>query len=147
MIILLTGLLMSITSTKHKVEIPKEIQAKSEIIFQNKLSPKELVQVKAAEYNVSPVLMEKIITCESGWDTTVQSKHVYTTDRPKEGVKKGQRELSFGLSQIHLPAHRDITKAQATDPEFAIDFLAKNVAKGKGSMWSCFPKNMKIFVK
>ena len=50
----------------------------------------------------------------------------------------GQREQSFGLVQIHLPAHRTITKEQALDPEFAIDFLAKNLAQGRGTMWSCY---------
>ena len=34
----------------------------------------------------------------------------------------------------------DITKEQAFDPEFSIDFLAKNLAKGNGKIWTCFSK-------
>lgn len=81
--------------------------------------------------------MERIIGCESGWQTAVQSNHRYPTDRPHEGLKAGQREQSFGLVQIHLPAHPSVSKAQATNPEFAIDFLGKNIAAGRMSMWSC----------
>jgi len=124
-----------------------QIPDKGEVISQGKLTPREIMEVKAYEYHVSPKLLDKIITCESNWNTTLQSKHIYKTDRPREGVKKGQREQSFGLVQIHLPAHPNITKQQALDPEFALDFLAKNVAKGKGMMWSCFPKNVKIITK
>lgn len=140
-IALLPIFLLSATSTKSI--IPAHVTNQQAVIKQAKLTPRELVRVKGEQYNVSVPLMEKIITCESQWNTTLQSKHVYKTDRPREGVKKGQREQSYGLVQIHLPAHPNITKAQAIDPEFAIDFLAKNLSKGKGAMWTCYPKPMK----
>jgi hypothetical protein len=81
--------------------------------------------------------MSGIISCESGWNYTVQSNHRYTTNAPK-GYTSGMREQSYGLVQIHLPAHPSISKEQATDPEFAVDFLAKNIAAGRASMWSCY---------
>lgn len=57
----------------------------------------------------------KTIYCESRW-TSAQSAVVN---------ERGQ-EPSFGLAQIHLPSHRDVTKDQAMDAYFAIDFLITN---------------------
>lgn len=81
--------------------------------------------------------MDRVIACESQYNPYVQSNHRYKTDRPREGVSAGQREQSFGLVQIHLPAHPHITYKQATDPEYAVDFLAKEIANGRLYKWSC----------
>jgi hypothetical protein len=81
--------------------------------------------------------MEAIIGCESGWDTAIQSKHTYQERNVPKGYEVGDREQSFGLVQIHLPAHPSISKEQAKDPEFALEFLAKNLAAGKAGMWTC----------
>ena len=89
----------------------------------------EIVEDAAIRHNVSYETMARIITCESNWNTQIQSRHYY---------KSGGREQSFGLVQIHLPAHPTISKEDALDPYFAADFLAINLAKGKGRMWSCF---------
>lgn len=99
-----------------------------------------LIQVKGVEYNVSPKLMKEIINCESGGNPNIQSQHIYPNN--KYG-KAGTREQSFGLVQIHLPAHKDISKTQALDTEFAVDFLASNLAQGHGRMWSCYPIALK----
>lgn len=80
--------------------------------------------------------MTAIIHCESQGSTTIQSNHRYSTYVPK-GYQVGDREQSFGLVQIHLPAHPNITKEQAINPEFAIEFLAKNLKAGRASMWTC----------
>lgn len=95
------------------------------------------MRVKAEEYGVSVHAMNAIIQCESQWNPSIQSREVYRTDRPHEGVVAGQREESYGLAQIHLPAHPHITKEQATNPEFAIEFLARNLAAGRAGMWTC----------
>lgn len=86
------------------------------------LSLPEKIDASAKRYGVQPLLMKRVIECES-------------SNNP-DAV--GDGGTSFGLAQIHLPAHPDITKEQATNPDFAIDFLAKNLAAGKGSMWTCF---------
>lgn len=54
--------------------------------------------------------------------------------------KKGEREKSYGLVQIHLPSHPNVSYTQATDPEFSVKFLAKNLSEGKGGMWTCYRK-------
>lgn len=97
-----------------------------------------IVSRKAKEYGVSEAEMMRIIKCESSFIEDAQSLHKYKRDRPEWGVKEGDRELSYGLAQIHLPSHPNITYEQAIDPEFAIDFLAKSLSEGRGRLWSCY---------
>ena len=100
----------------------------------------EIVQVKAEQYNVSVELMTAIIDCENrDWIPTQQSNHTYKKDRPDIGVSAGEREKSFGLVQIHLPAHPSISYEQATNPTFSIEFLASELSAGRGRQWSCYP--------
>jgi len=99
------------------------------------------VREVAKEYGVSYTLMSQIISCESQGDPTIQSHHRYTASNVPKGYKVGDREESYGLVQIHVPVH-PVTKEQAKDPRFAVDFLAKNIAAGRASMWSCYSKGM-----
>jgi len=57
--------------------------------------------------------IERTIYCESN-NKNVQS---YI-------VKNGIREESYGIAQIHLPSH-NITKEQALDPEYSINFMSE----------------------
>lgn len=82
------------------------------------------IETQAEKYGRNAERMKKIIACESNGSTTIQSYHTI----------KGQREDSWGLVQIHLPSHPNVTKEQALDPQFAIEFLAKNLGKVE---WSC----------
>lgn len=91
----------------------------------------------AQNYGVSYYVMEQIINCESGWNYKVASKHRYHVGNVPRGYAVGDYEQSYGLVQIHLPAHPHVSYEQAVNPEFAIDFLARNLAAGKGRMWSC----------
>ena len=131
MILLPLVFLATSTATGTPIYLPKQ------------LTPREIVQVKSIEYGVPAPLLEKIITCESQWQPTVQSRHIYPRDIPKVGIKKGTRERSFGPVQINLDWNTNITYEQATDWNFSVDFLAKKVSEGKGYLWSCFPKPMK----
>ena len=81
--------------------------------------------------------MNQIISCESNYNVRLQPNHHYKKDRPHEGVFAGEREKSFGLVQIHLPAHPEVTYEQAVDPEFAIEFLAKGIKNGEIGKWTC----------
>lgn len=61
-------------------------------------------------------LIERTIWCESrNWN--IQSKV----------MRGGQREDSWGIGQIHLPSHTGITKEEALDVEFTIEWMAKNI--------------------
>lgn len=84
------------------------------------------------EYHVSSSTMLAVVTCETAGNlgsTTIQS---FAMDR------HGNRENSWGLSQIDLDYHPDITKEQAQNPIFALTYLADNLSKGNGDMWTCF---------
>lgn len=70
--------------------------------------------------------MMNTIKCESQY-SNVQSRIVY----------KGVREDSWGLVQIHLPSHPMVTKQQALDPEFAVNFMAEKFSNG-WTKWSCY---------
>lgn len=82
----------------------------------------ELIDEKALQYNVSADVMNKVIFCESSYNT----------------FAIGDGGMSRGLVQIHKKYHPTITDEMAFDEEFAIDFLAKNLSEGRGSMWTCF---------
>ena len=82
--------------------------------------------------------MNTIINCESQWNTEIQSKHTYHAGNVPDGFQVGDREQSFGLVQIHLPAHPTVSYEEAIDPEYAIEFLARNLANGKGHWWTCY---------
>lgn len=85
--------------------------------------PHALVTYYANRYKVSESSMNKIIRCESSWNT--------------KAINKSEIEYSVGLVQINLRAHKNITLDQAEDPNFSIRFLAYNIAKGNSRIWTC----------
>jgi len=83
-----------------------------------------LVGLYAAKYGVDEFVMQQVVFHESGYD-------------PKnEGDYYNGKYNSFGLSQIHLPSHPNVTREQAEDPHFALEFMAKNIKAGRGRMWT-----------
>lgn len=51
-------------------------------------------------------------------------------------------EDSWGVAQIHLPDHPDITRAEAQDPIFAISWAAKEFAAGRATEWTEYRKEV-----
>lgn len=81
-----------------------------------------LITKYAIKYDVSESLMHKLVSCESGYNPII--------------VNSNAREFSVGLSQINLKAHTNITREQAENPDFALDFMASNIKKGYAkTMW------------
>lgn len=111
-IVLITSLI--ILSSKVKAEAP--------IIKIPETIPEKITYYSEL-YNVSEVQMTRIIKCESSF-------------RPS-ATNITKWESSYGLVQINLKAHKNITIEQATDPDFAINFLAENLSQGRSYMWSC----------
>jgi hypothetical protein len=100
---------------------------------------KGLISVFASQYNVNGADMWRVISCENrDLIPTLQSYSRYPVDIEEWGVKAGDRELSYGLVQIHLPSHPDVSYKQAIDHMFSIEFMAKEFSKGKQSKWSCY---------
>jgi hypothetical protein len=98
----------TIDPTPVKVETPAEIQ--DYIVY--------MASIRGVD--VSTALA--IAKCESNFN----------------GKAVGDHGTSFGTYQIHLPAHPNITKAQALNPTFAINWSINQMALGKFSQWSCF---------
>lgn len=102
---------------------PEVVLIESRIDWTEERIAKE-VEEQAQKYGRNPDHLKAIIECESQGSTTIQSFH----------KKNGVREDSWGLVQIHLPSHPTITKEQAIDPSFAIEFLAENIDE---VTWTC----------
>lgn len=71
------------------------------------------VQAAAQAYGLPAEILDLIITDESSWNP-----HAV-----------GDNGSSYGLAQIHLPAHPDVTQQQAQDPTFAIFWTAKELGQ------------------
>lgn len=124
--ILIVGIIIKPKQLIAEDVIPKEL------ITYTKDELKEKVYYYAKKYGVSSSVMISVINCENKeWDTDLQSRIIN---------KNGIREESYGLSQINLPSHPNISLEQAIDPDFSLDFMAKNLKAGKGNMWTCYKK-------
>ncbi len=75
-----------------------------------------------------------VIACESSWDPNIQSQ----AKNPD-----GSQENSWGIVQINLDQNPTITKAQAVDPSFALNFMASSWASGLASHWTCYRKGVR----
>lgn len=122
---------MMVVSTPAAALAPQPVVASTAAaaLFPKPLTVDETIAMVAKKYGVQPTLMRSIIMCESSFNQNA------VNDNP--GV-----EYSVGLAQINLLAHTDITKDQALDPGFSIEFMGKHLANGKGqSMWvTCYKK-------
>ena len=89
------------------------------------LSKDTLVRISdfyAMYHGVDATVMRKVVSCESGWNQ----------------YAIGDKGHSRGLVQIYDTYHPDISTQQAFNAFFSLNYLAENISKGKGHMWSCF---------
>lgn len=80
-----------------------------------------LVVYYSNRYSVSESKMNRIIKCESGWNTNAHNPN---------------GEDSWGLVQINRAAHPYVSVKMATTPKYAIRFLTYHQSK-KDVNWSC----------
>lgn len=85
----------------------------------------DIIAFNASKYGIETSVLYSVIECESGFKTDAHNKTSH--------------ENSWGLVQINLASgnHKNITVKEATDPDFAISYLAKNL-KNNTDHWSCF---------
>lgn len=89
-----------------------------------------LAEQIAGDYGLNKDEFLSVIECESaGWQN-IQSF--------VPGYGPNGREDSWGLAQIHLPDHPEVTRKQALNPEFALEWMAYRWEKGHQSDWSCW---------
>lgn len=90
----------------------------------------------AHRHGVNPEVLWRVIAkCENvDLDPTLQSRY----------VKNGVREESYGLAMWNIPSGNKkadgttITKADAQNPNIAVDEMARYFANGKAGLWSCY---------
>lgn len=91
---------------------------------------KTIAVAEAVDHNLDSRLFLAVIDCEDpGWIVDKQSEYI---------DKKGHREQSYGLMQINLPAHPDITYAEAINPYFALHWAAGEWQAGRQYQWTCW---------
>lgn len=135
------AVVLSIPQTSHaEVAIPFQEPPQSPLpVPLGEEAIRLMIKAYASKYGVSEGLMLSTVSCETSgtFDPTIRSRALYTFSDPKLGIHIGEQEQSYGLAQIHLPANPDVTIDQAKDPDFALDFMAKHLAKGETWRWTC----------
>lgn len=86
----------------------------------------DIILSYAAHYGIDGKVFLNTLRCESGF--TASAKGDYVSGNP----------TSFGVAQIHLPAHPEVTRAEALDPLWSIDWAAHQFSLGNAYMWSCY---------
>lgn len=89
-----------------------------------------IVASTAAKYGIDQTRFHDTLWCESRFQ---EGQSRYTDSTGPNG-----REDSWGIPQIHLPDHPTITREQAQDPLFAIDWAGSEFAAGRAWQWSCY---------
>jgi len=125
-VILSLILFLSFYETISPAKVPEEYKVVVKKVNVDKRQPTALqlsiINRKAKQYNVSTTTITDVIACESSFNETAL----------------GDGGYSLGLVQIHAKYHPQVTYEQATDPEFAIDFLAEKLSKNQGYLWTCY---------
>lgn len=70
----------------------------------------------------------------------IDGERFLATARCESGLKSdaiGDGGNSYGLFQIHLPAHPNVTAEQALDPNFAVEWSAQKF-KINPLIWTCY---------
>ena len=97
------------------VDYKKTHWVKSEVI--------EMVKAKAIENNINPKYLLELGRCESSLNHKAQSNF----------MQYYGREQSYGLFQIHIKVHKNVTVEQATDPVFNTNWAITEIKKGKAA--------------
>lgn len=95
----------------------------------------QIIEEMATKYGVRYDSLLETIKCEAPktstglFDPTAQSLFEDS---------KGLRENSWGVTQINLTAHPDVTKEKATDARWSIEWIAHQFSLDHASMWTCW---------
>lgn len=115
------------------VEAPIEAKIAPGRTFTTKEEIDALIDEIALREGVSSSVMRHIVTRESQYKTTAMGDTTYFCQRT------GKAGPSYGLVQINTCWHPMVSYAEATSPEFALTFLAKELKKGNCHLWSTCP--------
>lgn len=86
-----------------------------------------IILAEAIHYGVNGNDLLKTLQCESGLNENAQGDYSSTT----------KSYTSFGIAQIHLSAHQEVTKKEALDPMWSIGWAAYQFSVGNADLWTC----------
>ena len=124
-ILIITACILWLSFTTLHTKSEVIITPNPVIVKEEPLSNKDLLWKIGKEKGLSQqtlIQIERVINCESSWNF----------------LAEGDQGRSFGLVQIFLPANQGITKEQALDPNFALNFITDEFLQGHQKRWSCF---------
>lgn len=101
--------------------------------FTTKADIDTLIDEIALKEGVSASTMRHIVSHESRYKITAMGDTTYFCQRT------GEYGPSYGLVQINTCWHPMVSYAEATDPEFALTFLARELKAGRCHLWSTCP--------
>lgn len=87
-----------------------------------------IIAAYAAHYGISAVPLEATLKCESQ----------FKADAAGDFSSSTMQYTSFGVAQIHLSAHPEVTKEEALDPLWSINWAAEQFAEGNANLWTCY---------
>lgn len=108
------------TSYRAKSSLQQPLQQEPKVQTKDEITKLIIKEMTLAGYK-APLFAVSVAKCESGLRPTAV----------------GDSGKSYGVWQIHLPSHPDITKEQALDPEWATKWAANMFAKGYAHRWTC----------
>lgn len=91
--------------------------------------------------DTSPILIKDYIAAEAtlnGVDVAM-ALHVANAESQYGTLAVGDSGTSYGLFQIHLPAHKEVSKEQALDPVFATEWSMVEMKQNGCKIWSTCP--------
>jgi hypothetical protein len=132
--LILTSNVIKLNAVTIEDTLPEGKNATTSVVM-TKNDIVQLIDKIAQEKAVSPHELYFIANCESSLN-----RYALNDNKPIE--------YSVGISQINLLAHPEVTREQAEDPVFSLNFMADNILKGKGkSMWVTCYKKLSTFEK
>lgn len=106
------------------VLMPKPVIAEPiEIVSPTEMTIEGQINYYSELYDVDSGIISKVIQCESKFNPNAHNPN---------------GENSWGLVQINLNSHPEITQEQALDTNFSINYLVNNISLGNGRMWTSY---------
>ena len=118
---LVVGLLLALLAAVLVSPAHAQAPVSPKRVVESVLTINEMITQSAIKYGVSRQILASVIKCESKFNPLAVSK---TAD--------------YGVAQIHLSAHPTITKSQAFNPKWSIDWMAHEFSLGHQSAWTCW---------
>lgn len=112
--------MVEVIETKEKTWTPVEVE--------------KLAEDTARKYGIPIYSFVETMRGESAGFTVIHGQSYIPANGPNG------REDSWGVAQIHLPSHPEITREQAQDPEWALDWAAREFKEGRATKWTEYRK-------